>query len=99
MYIDIDDSAPCRVPGSNRRQSYTTHDVPYQLLGGIIHIGDRAHTGHYRMFEVRDVHQDSDQLVARDLTLHDDNTQPAAATSANLTQIHHNAYVLLFRKI
>ena len=93
-------SAPVRAPiGECQNQHYSTTDIPYQLQGGIIHIGDRAHTGHYRMFEVRNMPSENDQLHAGDLIMHDDNTQPVSATHTNLVQIHHNAYVLLFRKI
>ena len=49
--------------------------------------------------EFRDTYKDRDQLEAKDLIMHDDNTKPIEATSANLSQIHHNAYVMLFRKI
>ena len=85
--------------GESPHQHYSTTDIPYQLLGGIIHIGDRAHTGHYRMFEVRNMFSESDQLYAEDLIMHENNIQPVPAAHANLVQIHHNAYMLLFRKI
>ena len=92
--------APHREPrGGNRRQMRETAEIQYQLLGGILHIGDRAHTGHYRMFETRDVSAEQNQLISTDLLIHDDNVQPAVANRDNLVQIQHNAYVLLFGKI
>ena len=94
------ESAPLRAPCDHRDEPRcSTTKIPYCLLGGIIHIGDRAHTGHYRMLEFRDTYKDRDQLEAKDLIMHDDNTKPIEATSANLSQIHHNAYVMLFKKI
>ena len=59
-----------------------------------------VHTGHYRTIEIADPRSDNDSLDPSDLVIHDDNVLPIIASKANLTQIHHNAYVLLFsRKI
>ena len=39
-------------PAGEKADQRTTLDISYNLIGGIIHIGDRAHTGRYRAFEV-----------------------------------------------
>ena len=89
-------------PRARPKQARATHDAHYSLIGGIIHIGDLAHTGHYRAFEIAPKtgmpDGTEDAISAADITIHDDNRRPAVATRAQLNQIHNNAYVIALRK-
>ena len=77
---------------------FPTHATMYELLGGIIHIGDQAHTGHYRAFTVILESGGHPELSQQEVMMHDDNALPKRATKANLAQIASNVYVLAFRQ-
>ena len=102
--FDARSSLPATTGGPRARpkQARATHDAHYSLIGGIIHIGDLAHTGHYRAFEIIPMTGIQDEtnaaISATDIIIHDDNSSPTVATRAQLNQIHNNAYVIALRK-
>ena len=77
---------------------FPVHSLPYELMGGIIHIGDLAHTGHYRAFTTLHNSDSSTELTHHDVLMHDDNMPPQPARRANIAQIASNVYVLAYRR-
>ena len=77
---------------------FPVHSLSYELMGGIIHIGDLAHTGHYRAFTVLRNFDRSAELTHHDVLMHDDNITPQPARRSNIAQIASNVYVLAYRR-
>ena len=75
---------------------FAVSSMPYELLGGTIHIGDLAHTGHHGAFTITGDGSGRD-LNPQNVYMHDDNVELVLSSRANINQIHTNTYVLAYR--
>ena len=95
---EAENSAPGERYGASHAFPFPVHLQQYELIGGIIHIGDLAHTGHYRAFTALHDSHPNDELNRSNFLMHDDNSPPQKARQSNIAQIASNVYVLAYRQ-
>ena len=95
---EAENSAPGEGCGISHVFPFSAQLLQYELVGGIIHIGDLAHTGHYRAFTALHDSTPNAELTRYNILMHDDNLPPQKANNSNIAQIASNVYVLAYRQ-